>query len=102
MIKTMRPDYPSFDDAVAWFKRFLTTQGWPDQIEWIRLRDVAIDRGTPIVPLLQHSQGQKHARSAYEVVVNRRFGVGMFASFLLSDSTCAWVYHFEDLKGQLV
>jgi hypothetical protein len=88
----MLPDYPEFDEAVVRFKRFLTTNGWPDQIEWIRLRDIVIVRGTPVVRLLAPGKGHKQARLAYEAAVHKRLGVEMFASFLLSDCTCAWVY----------
>ena len=54
--------------------------------------------GTLIVPPAPVIVRDRNTADPYEVAINRGFGVGMFASSLLSDSTCASVYGPADEK----
>jgi hypothetical protein len=67
--------YPAFENAALQFQEFLTTQGWPPQLLWIRPSDARFLSGRIRIRSRSEALGEAHARSIYSKAVTARLGV---------------------------
>ncbi len=68
-------DYPSFDDALAQFRRFAQAQGAPAELMFVLPGDVVVSGQYASVRRPPHAVRSEQARAAYEDAVARDRGV---------------------------
>jgi hypothetical protein len=86
----MDDGYPAFENALSQFQEFLTKQGWPRQVFWIRPSDARF-RGGRIRIRSMSRAGDAHARRIYSEAVAARLGVMLEAVCRVDDHTFARV-----------
>jgi hypothetical protein len=84
---------PIFEDAMARFRAFLSEQGWPTELVWVRPADGG--RGSPS----KHSWRkcpEAYARKEYNEARAKGLGVCLDAVCIVGSTTCATILYPAD------
>jgi hypothetical protein len=83
---------PDFAEAARRLRGFLSRQGWPEQIMWLRQGDVSRRSGELIVIKTRGQRDGEHdCQRAYERGRTRGLGVALEAVCTLGDRSCVIV-----------
>lgn len=87
----MPGDGLTFNQAVSRFRAFLTAEGWPTTIRWVRPADVTQKRQGRILIAGLRDDHEGQAEKEYDAACHRRLGVCFDAVGTIGGTTCAIV-----------
>ena len=86
----------SFDEAVKYYRQFLTTQGVASELTWLFQEDVVVEGDHILVRAPDHAENMRLAANCYELGRRRNFGVCLHGFCLFQSCLGCYVMLPED------